>query len=165
MTFMKPRFRENGRVAAATSSQTSDGAAFLVLMSRDKTAEVGIRPLAPFLGFCVDGLDPAYIGLGPIYAAPKVLGHAGLTMSNMDVIELNEAFAVQVSPYIRELGMDPARVNPNGGTMALGRPLGATDAVLNCKAISELRHTGGKYVMVTMCIANSMDATGIFQAE
>ena len=139
MASMKPCFRENGRVTAATSSQTSDGAAFLVLMSRDKAAEMGIRPLASFLGFCVGGLDPAYMGLGPIYAAPKVLEYTGLTMDDMDVIELNEAFAAQVSPCIRELGMDPARVNPNGGAMALGHPLGATGAVLSCKAISELR--------------------------
>ena len=165
MASMKPCFRENGRVTAATSSQTSDGAAFLVLMSRDKAAEMGIRPLASFLGFCVGGLDPAYMGLGPIYAAPKVLEYTGLTMDDMDVIELNEAFAAQVSPCIRELGMDPARVNPNGGAMALGHPLGATGAVLSCKAISELRRTGGKYAMVTMCIAGGMGAAGIFQTE
>ena len=165
MASMKPCFRENGRVTAATSSQTSDGAAFLVLMSRDKAAEMGSRPLASFLGFSVGGLDPAYMGLGPIYAAPKVLEYTGLTMDDMDVIELNEAFAAQVSPCIRELGMDPARVNPNGGAMALGHPLGATGAVLSCKAISELRRTGGKYAMVTMCIAGGMGAAGIFQTE
>lgn len=136
-----------------------------MLMSRDKAAEMGIRPLASFLGFCVGGLDPAYMGLGPIYAAPKVLEYTGLTMDDMDVIELNEAFAAQVSPCIRELGMDPARVNPNGGAMALGHPLGATGAVLSCKAISELRRTGGKYAMVTMCIAGGMGAAGIFQTE
>ena len=165
MASMKPCFRENGRVTAATSSQTSDGAAFLVLMSRDKAAEMGSRPLASFLGFCVGGLDPAYMGLGPIYAAPKVLEYTGLTMDDMDVIELNEAFAAQVSPCIKELGMDPARVNPNGGAMALGHPLGATGAVLSCKAISELRRTGGKYAMVTMCIAGGMGAAGIFKAD
>ena len=144
MASMKPCFRENGRVTAA---------------------EMGSRPLASFLGFCVGGLDPAYMGLGPIYAAPKVLEYTGLTMDDMDVIELNEAFAAQVSPCIRELGMDPARVNPNGGAMALGHPLGATGAVLSCKAISELRRTGGKYAMVTMCIAGGMGAAGIFQTE
>ena len=98
-------------------------------------------------------------------AAPKVLEYTGLTMDDMDVIELNEAFAAQVSPCIRELGMDPARVNPNGGAMALGHPLGATGAVLSCKAISELRRTGGKYAMVTMCIAGGMGAAGIFKAD
>ena len=165
MASMKPCFRENGRVTAATSSQTSDGAAFLVLMSRDKAAELGIKPLASFLGFCVGGLDPAYMGLGPIYAVPKVMEYTGLTVNDMDVIELNEAFAAQVSPCIKELGMDPAKVNPNGGAMALGHPLGATGAVLSCKAISELRRTGGKYALVTMCIAGGMGAAGIFKAE
>ena len=165
MASMKPCFRENGRVTAATSSQTSDGAAFLVLMSRDKAAELGIKPLASFLGFCVGGLDPAYMGLGPIYAVPKVMEYTGLTVNDMDVIELNEAFAAQVSPCIKELGMDPAKVNPNGGAMALGHPLGATGAVLSCKAISELHRTGGKYALVTMCIAGGMGAAGIFKAE
>ncbi|NCB63421.1 MAG: thiolase family protein [Clostridia bacterium] len=165
LSAMKPCFRENGRVTAASSSQTSDGAAFLVLMSRDKADELGIRPLASFLGFAVGGLDPAYMGLGPIYAAPRALSHAGLRMADMDVIELNEAFAAQVSPCIRELGMDPAKVNPNGGAMAMGHPLGATGAVLSCKAVSELRRTGGRYAMVTMCIAGGMGAAGIFRAE
>ena len=127
---MKPCFRENGRVTAATSSQTSDGAAFLVLMSRDKAAEMGIRPLASFLGFCVGGLDPAYMGLGPIYAAPKVLEYTGLTMDDMDVIELNEAFDRPGQPLHQGAGHRSARVNPNGGAMALGHPLGATGAVL-----------------------------------
>ena len=161
MASMKPCFKENGRVTAATSSQTSDGAAFLVLMSRDKAAELGIKPLASFLGFCVGGLDPAYMGLGPIYAVPKVMEYTGLTVDDMDVIELNEAFAAQVSPCIKELGLNPEKVNPNGGAMALGHPLGATGAVLSCKAISELRRTGGKYALVTMCIAGGMGAAGI----
>ena len=165
MASMKPCFKENGRVTAATSSQTSDGAAFLVLMSRDKAAQLGIQPLASFLGFCVGGLDPAYMGLGPIYAVPKVMAYTGLTVDDMDVIELNEAFAAQVSPCIRELGLNPEKVNPNGGAMALGHPLGATGAVLSCKAISELRRTGGKYALVTMCIAGGMGAAGIFKAE
>lgn len=162
---MKPCFRENGRVTAATSSQTSDGAAFLVLMSREKARSLGISPLASFLGFCVGGLDPAYMGLGPIYAVPKVMEYTGLTVQDMDVIELNEAFAAQAGPCIKELGMDPAKVNPCGGAMALGHPLGATGAVLSCKAISHLRRTGGRYALVTMCIAGGMGAAGIFQAE
>lgn len=162
---MKPCFRENGRVTAATSSQTSDGAAFLVLMSREKAQALGIKPLASFLGFCVGGLDPAYMGLGPIYAVPKVMAYTGLTVQDMDVIELNEAFAAQAGPCMKELGMDPAKVNPCGGAMALGHPLGATGAVLSCKAISHLRRTGGKYALVTMCIAGGMGAAGIFQAE
>ena len=165
MASMKPCFRENGRVTAATSSQTSDGAAFLVLMSRDKAAEMGIRPLASFLGFCVGGLDPAYMGLGPIYAAPKVLEYTGLTMDDMDVIELNEAFAAQVSPCIRGAGHGSRQGQPQRRRHGPGPPLGATGAVLSCKAISELRRTGGKYAMVTMCIAGGMGAAGIFQTE
>lgn len=162
---MQPCFRENGRVTAATSSQTSDGAAFLVLMSRSKAAQLGLTPIASFLGYAVGGLDPAYMGLGPIHAVPKVMDFTGLTVADMDVIELNEAFAAQVSPCIKELGMDPAKVNPNGGAMALGHPLGATGAVLSCKALSELRRTGGRYALVTMCIAGGMGAAGIFRAE
>lgn len=162
---MQPCFRENGRVTAATSSQTSDGAAFLVLMSRNKAAQLGLTPIASFLGYTVGGLDPAYMGLGPIHAVPKVMDFTGLTVADMDVIELNEAFAAQVSPCIKELGMDPAKVNPNGGAMALGHPLGATGAVLSCKALSELRRTGGRYALVTMCIAGGMGAAGIFRAE
>lgn len=165
MADMKPCFRENGRVTAATSSQTSDGAGFLVLMSREKANELGIRPLASFLGFSVAGLDPAYMGLGPIYAVPKVMKFTGLSVDDMDVIELNEAFAAQVSPCIKELGLDPAKVNPNGGAMAMGHPLGATGAILSCKALSELKRTNGKYALVTMCIAGGMGAAGIFKAE
>ena len=165
MAAMKPAFRENGRVTAATSSQTSDGAGFLVMMSREKAASLGLKPLASLIGFCVGGLDPAYMGLGPIYAVPKVMEYTGLTVDDMDVIELNEAFAAQVSPCIKELKMNPAKVNPNGGAMALGHPLGATGAILSCKAISEMRRIGGKYAMVTMCIAGGMGAAGIFKAE
>ena len=132
-------------------------------MSRDKAAEMGIRPLASFLGFCVGGLDPAYMGLGPIYAAPKVLEYTGLTMDDMDVIELNEAFAAQAIPCMRKLGLDPAKTNPNGGAMALGHPQGATGAFLTCKLLGELRRTGGKYGMVTMCIGGGMGAAGIYK--
>ena len=162
---MKPCFREDGRVTAATSSQTSDGAAFLVLMSREKAGALGIQPVASFLGYAVGGLDPAYMGLGPIHAVPRVMGLTGLTTGQMDVVELNEAFAAQVIPCVRELGLDPAKVNPNGGAMALGHPLGATGAVLSCKALTELRRAGGRYAMVTMCIAGGMGAAGVFMAE
>ena len=162
---MKPCFRENGTVTAATSSQVSDGAAFLVLMSREKAAQCGLKPIASFLGFAVGGLDPAYMGLGPIHAVPKVMEYTGLSVADMDVIELNEAFAAQAIPCMRELGMDPAKVNPNGGAMALGHPLGATGAILSCKALAELERTGGTYALITMCIAGGMGAAGIFKAE
>lgn len=162
---MGPCFRENGTVTAATSSQVSDGAAFLVLMSREKAAQCGLKPIAAFLGFAVGGLDPAHMGLGPIYAVPKVMEYTGLSVADMDVIELNEAFAAQAIPCMRELGMDPEKVNPNGGAMALGHPLGATGAILSCKALAELERTGGQYALVTMCIAGGMGAAGIFKAE
>ena len=151
---MKPCFRENGRVTAATSSQTSDGAAFLVLMSRDKAAEMGIRPLASFLGFCVGGLDPAYMGLGPIYAAPKVLEYTGLTMDDMDVIELNEAFAAQALAVLREwsLSMEDQRLNPNGGAIALGHPLGASGARILTTLVHEMRRRKVQFGLATMCI-------------
>ena len=163
MASMKPCFRENGRVTAATSSQTSDGAAFLVLMSRDKAAEMGIRPLASFLGFCVGGLDPAYMGLGPIYAAPKVLEYTGLTMDDMDVIELNEAFAAQVSPCIRELGMDPARVNPNGGAMALGHPLGATGGRILTTLVHGMKRTRTRYGIATLCMGGGQGGATLLE--
>lgn len=162
---MKACFRENGLVTAATSSQVSDGAAFLVLMSREKAAELNLKPIASFLGFAVAGLDPAYMGLGPIYAVPKVMDFVGLTVEDMDVIELNEAFAAQAIPCMKELGMDEKKVNPNGGAMALGHPLGATGAILSCKALAELSRTGGRYALVSMCIAGGMGAAGVFKAE
>ena len=162
---LKPCFLENGSVTAATSSQMTDGAGFVVLMSEEKAAELGVKPLARFVSFATGGVPAEVMGVGPIEAVPKALRKAGLTLEQMDTIELNEAFASQALAVIRTLGMDPARVNPWGGAMALGHPLGATGAVLSCKAISELRRTGGKYAMVTMCIAGGMGAAGIFQTE
>lgn len=160
---LKPCFAENGSVTAATSSQTSDGAGFVVLMSRQKAAELCVRPLAKFLGFAVTGCDAAYMGLGPVYAVPKVMSLTGLTVQDMDVIELNEAFAAQAIPCIRELHMDPVRVNPNGGAIALGHPLGATGAILTCKALNELERISGRYALVTMCIGGGMGAAGILE--
>lgn len=160
---LKPCFKADGAVTAATSSQVSDGAGFVVLMSEEKAKELGIQPIARFISFAVAGCEPDVMGLGPIYAVPKALKLAGLTMEDMDVIELNEAFAAQAIPCMKELGMDPAKVNPNGGAMALGHPLGATGAILTCKALNELRRTGGKYALVTMCIGGGMGAAGIYE--
>ena len=159
---MKPCFKEDGLVTAATSSQTSDAASFVVLMSRAKADELGIEPIATLEGFAVAGCDPKYMGLGPIYAVPKVMKKTGFKVSDMDVIELNEAFAAQVIPCIEKLGLDPAKVNPNGGAMALGHPQGATGAFLTCKLFNDLERTGGKHGMVTMCIGGGMGAAGIF---
>ncbi|MCI8537324.1 MAG: thiolase family protein [Oscillospiraceae bacterium] len=160
---LKPCFQPDGRVTAATSSQTSDGAAFVVLMSREKAGALGVKPIARLIGFAVAGCPPEIMGIGPIHAVPKVLARTGLTIEDMDVIELNEAFAAQAIPCIRTLGMDPAKVNPNGGAMALGHPLGATGAVLTCKALAQLGRTGGRYAMVTMCIGGGMGAAAIFE--
>ena len=160
---LKPCFVENGSVTAATSSQMSDGAAFVVLMSRQKAEALGVKPLARLVGFAVGGCPAEVMGIGPIYAVPKVLERAGLALEDMEVIELNEAFASQALVCIRELGMDPERVNPNGGALALGHPLGATGAALTCKVLSQLRRNGGRYGMVTMCIGGGMGAAGIFE--
>ena len=160
---LKPCFVENGSVTAATSSQMSDGAAFVVLMSRQKAEALGVKPLARLVGFAVGGCPAEVMGIGPIYAVPKVLERTGLTLEDMEVIELNEAFASQALVCIRELGMDPERVNPNVGALALGHPLGATGAALTCKVLSQLRRNGGRYGMVTMCIGGGMGAAGIFE--
>ena len=132
-------------------------------MDSDYAKELGIKPIAKLIEFQVAGCDATEMGMGPRYAIPKALEHAHMTIDQMDIIELNEAFASQALAVIRTLGMDPARVNPWGGAMALGHPLGATGALLSCKAISELRRTGGKYAMVTMCVAGGMGAAGIFE--
>lgn len=161
---LKTVFKENGTVTAATSSQMSDAAAMVVLMSAEKAQALGVQPLARFVSFAVRGLDPALMGLGPKKAVPIALERAGLTMDQIDIIEINEAFAAQAIPCIRDLGMDPKKVNVNGGAMALGHPLGATGAILTIKAVSELRRIGGRYCMVTMCIGGGMGAAGIFEA-
>ena len=163
---LKPCFipaEEGGTVTAATSSQTSDAAAFVVLMEAEKAKELGIKPIARLVSFGVTGCDSTMMGLGPIYAVPKALKRANLSLDDMDVIELNEAFAAQAIPCIKTLGMDPEKVNPYGGAMALGHPMGATGAFLTCKALDYLQDTNGKHAMVTMCIGGGMGAAGIFE--
>lgn len=160
---LKTPFRENGRVTAATSSPITDGAAFVVLMSADRARQLGISPLARFVGYATGGVPAEVMGLGPTAAVPKVLKKTGLDVSAMDIIELNEAFASQALACIRDLHFDPGKVNPMGGAMALGHPLGATGAILTCKALSYLSRIHGKYAMVTMCIGGGMGAAGIFE--
>ena len=160
---LKPCFKEDGLVTAATSSQTSDAAAFVVLMSAEKAKSLGIPAIATLEGYAVAGLEPDYMGLGPMYAVPKVMEKTGLRIADMDVIELNEAFAAQAIPCMRELGLDPEKTNPNGGAMALGHPQGATGAFLTCKALDELKRTNGKYGLVTMCIGGGMGAAGVYK--
>ena len=161
---LKPCFiPETGTVTAATSSQTSDAAAFVVLMEAEKAKSLGIKPIAKLVSFAVAGCDATMMGLGPIYAVPKAMKRAGLTVDDMNVIELNEAFAAQAIPCIRELKLNPEKVNPYGGAMALGHPMGATGAFLTCKALDYLQDNNGKYGLVTMCIGGGMGAAGIFE--
>lgn len=160
---LKPCFKEDGLVTAATSSQRSDGAAFVVLMSETRAKELDIKPIATFVSFAVDGLDPAYMGLGPIYAVEKVLEKSKLTLDDMDVIELNEAFASQAIATIDKLEMNKEKINPRGGALALGHPLGATGAILLGKAIHYLEDINGRYGLITMCIGGGMGAAGIIE--
>lgn len=160
---LKPCFKEDGLVTAATSSQRSDGAAFVVLMSESKAKELGIKPIANFVSFAVEGLDAAFMGLGPIYAVETVLEKAGLSLDDMDVIELNEAFASQAIATIDKLELNKSKVNPRGGALALGHPLGSTGGILLGKAINYLQDTNGKYGLVTMCIGGGMGAACIIE--
>lgn len=162
---LKPCFKPDGVVTAATSSQMTDGASFVVLMARETAEKLGYAPVARFVGFAVGGVPAGVMGLGPIKAVPKALARAGLSMEDMDVIELNEAFAAQALACIRDLKMPVEKVNPNGGAMALGHPMGATGGFLTCKAVSELKRTGGKYALITMCIGGGQGAAGIFEME
>ena len=157
-------FAARGSVTAGNSSQTSDGAAAVVLMSERALKRYGVKPLARFAGFAVAGVPPEIMGIGPIKAIPKVLEATGVKREDLDWIELNEAFAAQSLAVIRELGLDPAKVNPQGGAIALGHPLGATGAVRTATLVHGMRRTGGKYGMVTMCIGTGMGAAGLFEA-
>ncbi|HMF90292.1 MAG TPA: acetyl-CoA C-acyltransferase, partial [Candidatus Angelobacter sp.] len=160
---LKPVFHAKGAVTAGNSSQTSDGAAAAVVMSADKAKQLGIQPMARFLAFATAGYLPEEMGLGPVYAIPKALKMAGLKLDQIDVIELNEAFAAQALSVIKEAGLDPAKVNPNGGAVALGHPLGCTGAKLTATILRELKRRNGKYGIVTMCIGGGMGAAGIFE--
>ena len=160
---LKPAFHAKGSVTAGNSSQTSDGAAAAVVMSADKAKELGLKPLVRFVAFATAGYKPEEMGIGPVYAIPKALKLAGLKLSDIDVIELNEAFAAQALAVIKEAGLDPAKVNPNGGAVALGHPLGCTGAKLTATIIRELKRRNGRYGIVTMCVGGGMGAAGIFE--
>jgi acetyl-CoA acyltransferase len=160
---LKPAFHAKGTVTAGNSSQTSDGAAAAVLMSADKAKQLGVKPLVRFVSFATAGYLPEEMGLGPVFAIPKALKIAGLKLEDIDVIELNEAFAAQALAVIKEAGLDPAKVNPNGGAVALGHPLGCTGAKLTATIIRELKRRNGRYGIVTMCIGGGMGAAGIFE--
>jgi acetyl-CoA acyltransferase len=161
---LRPVFHVNGSVTAGNSSQTSDGVAMTIVMSAERAKAIGATPLARFVGFAVAGVPPEIMGIGPVAAIPKVLAQCGLKLEDIDLFELNEAFAAQSLAVVRELGIDPAKVNVNGGAIALGHPLGCTGAKLTATVISELRRRKGRYGMVTMCIGGGMGAAGIFEA-
>jgi acetyl-CoA acyltransferase len=160
---LKPVFMQGGTVTAGNSSPLSDGAAGVIVMEAGLAAQLGLQPLARFVGFNVAGVRPEVMGIGPIAAVPRVLQRTGMSLDDLDLIELNEAFASQSVAVIRELGLDVDKVNVNGGAIALGHPLGATGAKLTVQILHELRRRGGKYGMVTMCIGGGMGAAGIFE--
>lgn len=160
---LKPVFHVKGTVTAGNSSQMSDGAAAAVIMSLEKANELGLKPLARFVSFATAGCLPEEMGIGPVYAIPKALKMAGLTLDQIDVIELNEAFAAQGLSVMKVLEMNLAKVNVNGGAVALGHPLGCTGAKLTATVLQELKRTGGRYGMVTMCVGGGMGAAGIFE--
>ena len=160
---LKPAFHAHGTVTAGNSSQMSDGAAISVVMSADRARALGVKPLARFLAFATAGCPPEEMGVGPVFAIPKALRLAGLKLDQIDVIELNEAFAVQSLSVIGAAGLDPSRVNVNGGAIALGHPLGCTGAKLTATILRELERRKARYGMVTMCIGGGMGAAGIFE--
>jgi acetyl-CoA acyltransferase len=160
---LKPAFHARGTVTAGNSSPMSDGAAATILMSDARAKELGLKPLARFVAYATAGCPPEEFGIGPVFAIPKALKLAGLSLKDIDVIELNEAFAAQSLAVIQQAGVDPARLNPNGGAIALGHPLGCTGAKLTATIIRDLQRRKGRYGMVTMCVGGGMGAAGIFE--
>ena len=160
---LKPAFHGQGRITAGNASQMSDGAAAAVVLSDERARALGLRPMARFVAYATAGCPPEEMGIGPVYAIPKVLKIAGLELDDIDLIELNEAFAAQSVAVIRTLGIDPAKVNVNGGAIALGHPLGCTGAKLTATVLRELERRHGRYAMVTMCVGGGMGAAGIFE--
>jgi acetyl-CoA acyltransferase len=162
---LKPAFKVNGTVTAGNSSQMSDGAAIALLMSEQKASRLGLKPLARFVAYATGGVEPEDMGIGPVVAIPKALKMAGLKLEDIDLIELNEAFAAQALSVIKAAEIDPNKVNVNGGAVALGHPLGCTGTKLLATLIYELKRRGGRYGMVTMCVGGGMGAAGIFEVN
>ncbi len=160
---LKPVFAQGGSVTAATSSQTSDGAAFVLVMSEKMIEELGLKPMARLVSYAVVGLEPKYMGVGPIEAIPKAIKMAGLKLEDIDLIELNEAFASQSIAVIREAGLNPDIVNVNGGALALGHPLGCSGAKLTVQIMNELKKRNKKYGVVTMCVGTGQGAAGVIE--
>jgi acetyl-CoA acyltransferase len=160
---LRPAFHVSGTVTAGNSSQTSDGAAAVVVMEADRARELGLAPLGRFVAFATAGVEPERFGIGPVPAIRKVLSLAGLTLDQIDLVELNEAFAAQVIACLRELPIDPERLNVNGGAIALGHPLGCTGARMTTTLLYEMRRRRARYGLVTMCVGGGMGAAGIFE--
>ena len=160
---LKPVFHARGSVTAGNSSQTSDGAAAAIIISEERAKQLGIQPMARFVSFATAGCPPEEMGIGPVHAIPKALKLAGLTLDQIDLIELNEAFAAQALAVIQQAGLDPAKVNVNGGAIALGHPLGCTGAKLTATLIYEMKRRNLRYGLVTMCVGGGMGAAGIFE--
>jgi len=160
---LKAAFHVKGTITAGNASQMSDGAAAAVVMSDERAKQLGLKPMARFVAYATAGCPPEEMGIGPVFAIPKVLKIAGLTLDQIDVIELNEAFAAQSLAVMKELGLDPEKVNVNGGAIALGHPLGCTGAKLTATILRELERRKGRYGMVTMCVGGGMGAAGIFE--
>jgi acetyl-CoA acyltransferase len=163
MAGLKSVFKAKGTVTAGNASQTSDGAAALVLMSKERAGKMGVKPLATFRSFAVAGVPPDIMGVGPAYAVPKALKQAGLTLDQIGLVELNEAFASQSLYVIRELGLNMDIVNVNGGAIAVGHPLGCTGAKLTTTLLYEMKRRNVRYGLVTMCIGGGMGAAGILE--
>ncbi len=160
---LRPAFHAKGTVTAGNSSQTSDGAAAVVVMDAERARELGLQPLARFVGYATAGVEPERFGIGPVPAIRKVLKMTGLTLDQMDLVELNEAFAAQVLACLKELPIDPDRLNVNGGAIALGHPLGCTGAKLTTTLLYEMRRRNARYGLVSMCVGGGMGAAGIFE--
>jgi len=160
---LRPAFHVRGSVTAGNSSQTSDGAAAVIVTSRERAEQAGLKPLARFVAYATAGVEPERFGAGPVPAVRKVLKQAGLSLDDIDLVELNEAFAAQVLACLRELPIDPDKLNVNGGAIALGHPLGCTGAKLTTSLLYELERRQGRYGLVTMCVGGGMGAAGIFE--
>jgi acetyl-CoA C-acetyltransferase len=160
---LRPVFQKDGTVTAGNASGINDGAAAVVLMEADEASRRGLKPKARLVAYAHAGVDPKVMGIGPVPATRKVLEKAGLKISDLDVIEANEAFAAQACAVTKELGLDPAKVNPNGSGISLGHPVGATGAIITVKALYELERIGGRYALVTMCIGGGQGIAAIFE--
>lgn len=160
---LRPVFAQGGSVTAGNSSQTSDGAAFVLVVSEKMLKQLNVQPIARFVSYAVAGVEPKYMGIGPVEAIPKVLKKSGLSMNQIEQIELNEAFAVQSLAVMKELNLNPEITNVNGGAIALGHPLGCTGTKLSVQLLHEMKKRNQKYGMVTMCVGSGQGAAGIFE--